>query len=296
MSLINPSNLLENVNITSKTPYKIVYELKNSCAQFIMDLSTKLNISFSMTGLAIHLVHYFFFKNSYINYDRFIMSTACIILACKILDTHIKLDNVCASYLRLISETQENPLLDEQKMQKIRDKVCIYEAELLKTINYNLNYELGFTHIEGLVMQCNGCSNKENIYIFSRILLLDIYRAGASIFFNSKELAVTAVAAALFFLFGEESPASPTQKMVIENNSDIIPDANTASPAETFETKILKNLGIDANSNNQLELHEENDKFSGKVIEFIKKAGSDINIDNIFKILNMLDEVLDLFK
>lgn len=90
MHLIKREEFFKNINTEYDIPTEIQKKLMNGNAQFIMDLAFNLKMlsaknnlifdllifffrkSYSITSVAIHICHYFFYKRCYMNYDRFV--------------------------------------------------------------------------------------------------------------------------------------------------------------------------------------------------------------------------------
>lgn len=93
MYVVKKDEFFKNVNTDYGIPVEIQKKLMNGNAQFIMDLAINLKMSefsnlknlhldffssifrksYSITSIAIHLCHFFFYKRSYLNYDRFVI-------------------------------------------------------------------------------------------------------------------------------------------------------------------------------------------------------------------------------
>ena len=62
----------KNINSKFDIPLKLQKILMNGNAQFIIDMSKLLKMSYTLSELSIVLCHYFFIKKCYYNYDRFV--------------------------------------------------------------------------------------------------------------------------------------------------------------------------------------------------------------------------------
>ena len=66
------STFEKNINTKFDIPLKLQKILMNGNAQFIIDMSKLLKLSYTLSELSIVLTHYFFMKKCYYNYDRFV--------------------------------------------------------------------------------------------------------------------------------------------------------------------------------------------------------------------------------
>ena len=89
-----------------------------------------------------------------------------MILAMKLKDTEgSKMKSVCSAYHKTIAkvEEKESEIMDEEIFFKIKERISIYEAKLLKVLNWNFEIPLPFICIEkiarkyfkGLTQQLN---------------------------------------------------------------------------------------------------------------------------------------------
>ena len=181
----------------------------NSNAQFIVDMSSSMGISYSITSLSIHVVNYYFYKNSYLNYDRFILCAGSILLASKILDIHIQTRRLCSvfhSEHSKINKSEDENLLDERTFTKIKDKICEAESNLLKTIEFKLNFENPYSHIDQIYKNWfmdNSKAENKDIFFCARIIMLDLHRTGVSLFHKSFILALASILYASFLTKGQ---------------------------------------------------------------------------------------------
>ena len=79
-------------------------QLRNSSAQFVIDLSRELNLSFSFCVLAVHTTHLFFHQRSYLEFNRFEIGAGALALACKLIDFHIDFRTVASKFYKLYCE------------------------------------------------------------------------------------------------------------------------------------------------------------------------------------------------
>lgn len=53
-------------------------------AQFIIDLAREMKITYTIPSISLQLSIAFFHRKSYLHYDRFVILTACMLLASKL--------------------------------------------------------------------------------------------------------------------------------------------------------------------------------------------------------------------
>jgi hypothetical protein len=143
----------------------------------------------------------FFHFNSYLYYDRFVDSVltqiicaSALFLACKIFDSHLEMQSICASHHKVYRKCikHDDLMLDEKIIETLREKICIAESVILKTLKYNLNFEMPYPYLDELVKKYFKESNKD-VYYISRMILLDVFRSGASLFYHHTNLTLAAV-------------------------------------------------------------------------------------------------------
>jgi hypothetical protein len=93
----------------------------------MIDLARLTKMSYTIPSLALHIVNIFFQKKAYILYDRYLILSAAFFLATKLKDIDLKLSSVCKNYYTIIENLTTNfEPLNEEKMNRIRDSICIY--------------------------------------------------------------------------------------------------------------------------------------------------------------------------
>ena len=76
--------------------------LANGNTQFIIDLCRELEMGYSVPTLALHISHVFFNKMCYINYDRFLVLSASVLIALKVKDINILIKKLCNAFYSVI--------------------------------------------------------------------------------------------------------------------------------------------------------------------------------------------------
>lgn len=96
--------------------------LANGNTQFMIELAKELKFSYTLPTIALQMAAKFFHIRCYINYDRFIILTACLLLAAKLKDMDLRVKNICyAFYTTINNRSQSHEPYDEEKLRKIRD-------------------------------------------------------------------------------------------------------------------------------------------------------------------------------
>lgn len=110
--------------------------LASQNTQFVINLCRELKInSYSVPSLAMHIATVFFHKKCYLNFDRFVLLAACLLLASKLKSMDVRFKNLCNSFYNVIGSKSHNPQpYNEEKMKKLKEYISIYETEVLRTL------------------------------------------------------------------------------------------------------------------------------------------------------------------
>ena len=78
--------------------------------------------SVSYTSIAIHITNYFFLKNSYLHYDKFLICAASIVLAHKCKDSSFKLKSLIQQFHKLLAkmENRTSVVLNSDLIEKYK--------------------------------------------------------------------------------------------------------------------------------------------------------------------------------
>jgi len=134
-----------------------------------------------------------------------------MILALKLKDTEgSKMKNVCAAYHKTIAkvEEKESEIMDEEIYSKIKERIIVHEAKLLKVLSFQFEIPLPYYYVEK-VMRKNFKDDKEKnkqLYHLSRIIILDTYRTHACLTFKSQVIAMSGILLAANILGFELPP------------------------------------------------------------------------------------------
>ena len=61
-----------------------------------------MRLGHSVASLALHISNIFFHRRAYVNFDRFVTLTACILLATKLKDMDSRLKSLCSCFHKVI--------------------------------------------------------------------------------------------------------------------------------------------------------------------------------------------------
>jgi len=96
--------------------------LANGNSQFALDIARELKISYSIPTIALQISARFFHLRCYINYDRFIIVLACIILAHKLKYMEFRIKDIVFGFYKVINyRTANNEPFDEKKLHHIKN-------------------------------------------------------------------------------------------------------------------------------------------------------------------------------
>jgi hypothetical protein len=113
-------------------------------------------------------------------------------------DAHIDMNHILASHHRNHQKyiQPNNAILDPAIVDAYREKVCIGETAILKTLKYNLTFDRPYAFLDDICRKYFKDSNRE-IYYIARMALLDAFTCGASLFYKHENLVVASVIVAM---------------------------------------------------------------------------------------------------
>lgn len=95
--------------------------LANSNVQFALDISRELKISYSIPTIALQIIARFFHLRCYINYDRFMILLAAMILGFKLKYMEFRIKDLVFGFYKVMNyRTGSNEPFDEKKLQRIK--------------------------------------------------------------------------------------------------------------------------------------------------------------------------------
>ncbi|CAK79068.1 unnamed protein product (macronuclear) [Paramecium tetraurelia] len=186
MKLIKKKDIFQNINTEYDISAQVQRKLLNGNAQFIIDLAINLELnSYSTVSLAIHLCNYFFHYKCYLQYDRFIVAAASLLLAQKIKDGDPRMRKLLISFHKIMQSIEQTRMANEALMQSLQNKLCIAESRILKVIEYEFDIKLPNDYIEVICKKCVPKKFEEATFHTLKILILDSYRTYAPLVFHS---------------------------------------------------------------------------------------------------------------
>jgi hypothetical protein len=143
-----------------------------------------------------------------------------LFLAGKIFDAYLDMHAICAAHHKLFRKyiKDDNEIIDEHIINGLREKICIAEASILKTIKYNLNFEMPYPYLDELSKKYFRDTNRE-VYYLSRMILLDMFKAGVSIFYHHSNLTVAAVVLAFKMHSGCLTPLHLERQLFLQHQT-----------------------------------------------------------------------------
>ncbi|KAM3129102.1 hypothetical protein pb186bvf_018814 [Paramecium bursaria] len=185
MKLIKKKDVFTNINTEYEISEAVQKKLMNGNAQFIIDLATQLDLnSYSTVTLAVYLCNYFFHHKCYLQYDRFIVAAASLLLAQKIKDGDPRMRMLLHNYYKILQNIEPTQMANEAVMLSIQNKLCIAESRILKVIEYDFDIRIPNDYVEVICKRCVQKSKEEHTFHTIKILILDSYRTYAGIVFH----------------------------------------------------------------------------------------------------------------
>ena len=194
--LLSRLELLTSSSFIDELPFKVIQNLRNSSAQFIILLAEKIKITYTYTILAIHLTHTFFHSKSYLSHDRFYIAGASLVLACKILDHHVDLRSIASKFYNLHCELvlgEKKELITDALTKIVKEKICQAEENIVSALKYNFSMAVPTQYVPKLIPLLVEPSLKEKVFKLSKIFVLDFYRTGGSLFYKPLDIMLAAI-------------------------------------------------------------------------------------------------------
>lgn len=140
--MFNSNELMNNINITEYNlqESECKCEVYGYC-RYILELSRNLMIREDACYLAMMYLHKFYINNLFVNYDKRLMSCAALLLACKVEDYKINVNEIIRNHL--FAETtifKDNSVITQNEIKDSIQKVCSLELKLLKVLNFKVRY------------------------------------------------------------------------------------------------------------------------------------------------------------
>jgi hypothetical protein len=157
-------------------PFEIQQQLRSGDFAFVTEMGRQLQIDEQVLCTANYMVNLFFIRRSYLNYDRFIVSTSALMLACKIQNfrrqgKRIYPSNFASTYhsvyhRRLHSTSDKQPPVFEDSLKsEYLAKIFKAEFKLLKTLEFDVDIDLPLNHISFVVSRLYKDQQDNNVFI-----------------------------------------------------------------------------------------------------------------------------------
>ena len=198
--------LLKNSGFVDELPPKIIRDFQNSSAQFVILLAEKLKITYSFTILAIHLTHTFFQGKSYLMHDRFYIAGAGLVLACKILDYHVDLRNIASKFYNVHCELvlgRKKDLITDALTKSVKEHICQAEENIISALKYDFMLVVPTQYVPDLIPLLVEPRLKQKVFKLSKILVLDFYRTGGSLFYKPLDIMLAAILLGNYVIAGK---------------------------------------------------------------------------------------------
>lgn len=110
---------------------------------FIQQLVIKYNLSTNVMGVSMHLFHVFTKHVPYTEFDRTMLASVCLYLACKIDYIHIRMAEIMQFYHENRKGPKKRKPFEEVKDQLTGDFTEL-EIKVLKLIEFDFDFQLPF--------------------------------------------------------------------------------------------------------------------------------------------------------
>lgn len=129
-----------------------------------------------------------------------------MILACKLVDKHVKLKNIASALFNYQKRQDPSLLLNDENLKEYETQVAIAESNIIKVIGFDFTVEAPFAAFYELADQ--HFKGSREIWHLGKVMQLDLYRTGASLFYPPVALSVSALLLTNYLLTGEVTRAS----------------------------------------------------------------------------------------
>ena len=122
-------------------------------------------------------------------------------MASKIADKHLKLRNIVGILFKLTSgDDPSQNLLNDQKLAVLESTVAVAESNIICSIGFNFSHDFPNTFL--CEYYKTHFLDQDSLFYLSKILVLDVYRTGASLFYDNRTIALSCLLLASFLLNG----------------------------------------------------------------------------------------------
>jgi Cyclin, N-terminal domain len=186
-------------------PFEIQQQLRSGDFAFITEMGRQLQIDEHVLCTANYMVNLFFIRRSYLNYDRHIVSTAALMLACKShnykrLNKKIYPNTFASTYhsvlhrrLHSTSERQP-PVFDDTLKTEYLVKIFKAEFKLLKTLEFDVDIDQPLYYLESIINKLyTNIEDKTMFLTMARVMTNESMRSIAPLCIRTLGVAVACV-------------------------------------------------------------------------------------------------------
>ncbi|OMJ91057.1 hypothetical protein SteCoe_6413 [Stentor coeruleus] len=185
-------------------PFEIQQQLRSGDFAFITEMGRQLQIDENVLCSANYMVNLFFIRRSYLNYDRHIISTAALMLACK---THnfrrqnkrIYPNTFASTYhsvfhRRMHGADRQPPVFDDTLKAEYLMKIFKGEFKLLKTLEFDVDIDLPLYYLENVISKLYTNIEDKNVFMtMARVMANESLRSIAPLCVRTQAVAVACV-------------------------------------------------------------------------------------------------------
>lgn len=121
----------------------------------------------------------------YINYDRFLILTASLLIALKVKDICIPIKKVCNAFYSVIMKLNKSlEPYSEKKYELVRDEICKVESLLYRVLEYGMDFRLPLEFVDRYCKELIPKDRCGKVFFTCRVLIVDSYRTFVCMLFN----------------------------------------------------------------------------------------------------------------
>ena len=222
-------------------------------------------------------------------------------VAFKILDAFKKTDHICAAYFKVrrrVSSRGPPDLMEKDVLSSLREKLVVAESNILSVIKYDFN----IVNPNKFLQEKLGAALREqnpSLAQICKLLILDIHRTGASLFYKPAYIVMAAFLMSYFLLFGtifprvgganEVCPSEKVEAKLEEVHIDNFPPAYFFSlPSFKLEHLVEK---IES-ARDRRERTRDPVSVPKDFLDWLNSVEPQINLNKVWEIVDMLNELL----
>ena len=200
MKLLNEEECRTGVGL----PFDIQQKLRSGDFAFITEMGRQLQLDEQVLCTGNWMVNLFFIRRSYLNYDRHVVSTAALMLSCKLHNFKRQGKRVypisfASTYHKIINNKQSTPQrqpLDDALKTEYLNKFFKAEFKLLKTLEFDLDIDLPTNYLDEIISKLYMDEKGEDREVFlsmARVMANESMRSIAPLCVNTLGVAVACV-------------------------------------------------------------------------------------------------------